>query len=805
MGRDLRHAVRALLSAPSFSLTAILTLALAIAVNTIVFTLMNSLVLRPMPVREAASVVRIFPLDADGRRQNLFSYSDYQALATSPSGMVGLAAYIPVAVTAVEKESVREALAYVVSASYFPLLGIRPSQGRSFTADEELDRGARVVVISHELWMRDFAGTPDVLGRQTTINGHRFEVIGVGPERFMGTEPLDPDFWVPLSAQPLVNPESDLLLSADADWLLVVGRLAPGARARTAQDALSTVVAHAAGAPLHRRRGVAVVPGTFFHAGSELRPVIVLALTIVGLVLVIACANIANLVLTRVAVRQRELAIRVALGASTWRLARPLLAESLVLAAAGGITGLLLSAWTLRVLYPIGIAMLPFRWARVVLDVTPDVRVLLFTAGVSVLAGLMFGLAPLLHSSKQAVAAGLRDQAAIFGLNIRSPRIRRALVIVQISVCVMLLATAALAVRSLQRTRSFDVGFSAAGVVYTSAELVRHGYSQASAAEFYRRLTARVRVMPGVRDVAKTTHVPLTGGVRREPLLPEGHDAAAPISSTFTAVSPGYFRTLGIAFVAGRDFTEEEATAGAPVAIISVALARRFWPAGEAIGRRVAVDGAHLSLTIVGVVRDAADASIWREKGISLYVAAAAGADRNLRLIVRTDGDPRALAQMIRAEAISIDPHLRVEAVPFEEVLGLWILPSRIAAIAGSLLGAIALAIAAVGLYGVMAYSIAQRGREIAIRIALGATRQDVRTLLLTDGGRMMASGLLAGALGAVVLMKAIRSVLPGAVDADPLALVAALTVLTLTAATACYLPVRAASELNPLKVLRSE
>jgi predicted permease len=376
---------------------------------------------------------------------------------------------------------------------------------------------------------------------------------------------------------------------------------------------------------------------------------------------------------------------------------------------------------------------------------------------------------------------------------------------VQIAVCVMLLATAALATRSLQRTRTLDVGFVPAGVVHTSADLIRHGYSEASAAELHRQLIARVRALPEVRDVALTTHVPLTGGVRRVALMPEGHDPANPVMCTLTSISHGYFRTLGIRFVAGRDFSEEETSGSAPVAIISTALARRFWPGGQALGRRVTVGDAEVPVTIVGVVRDAADASMWREKGISLYVPAGAGATRHLRLVVRTDGDAQALASLLRAEARRIDSRLRVDAEPLDEVLALWMLPSRVAAIAGSVLGAIALAIAAVGIYGVLAYGMAQRRREIAIRVALGATGGDVRTLLLSDGGRLIATGLIAGAVGAMVMMRAIAAVLPGAVPADPVGLAVALVVLTIAALCACYLPARSAAKWDPLPALRNE
>ena len=807
--QDLRYAARALVRAPSFALTAVLTLALAIAVNTVMFTVLHSLVWRPMPVRDANAVVRIFPIDGSGQRQNLLSDDDYRHYAAAASGLSGVAAYIPLEVTAAEGDSVREALAYSVSSSYFPMLGFQLSRGRGFSTAEEQDSAARVVVIGHRLWSRLFGASDSALGRHVNINGHSFTVIGVGPAKFTGTEPLEPDFWVPLAARGVlasaVPPRDDRHTAS----LLVIGRLAPEARIPAVEHSLSAVAAGLAVADGHRSenrpRSVTVVPATFFHGGAELRPVIVLVLGAVALVLITACANIANLVLTRATARAKELAVRIALGAGRVRIARFLMAESLLIAVAGGVAGLLLSAWTLRLLYPVGVSLFPLQWARIVLDLTPDLTIFLYTAALAAAAAVGFGLAPLLSFSADALAHGLRGHTGMSGMRVRGPWIRRTLIVVQVAVCVMLLAGSATATRALQRTRVLDLGFTAAGVVHTSADLVRHGYSAAAAANLLQRLAARASAYPGVRDVAFTTHVPLTGGVRRVRVQVEGHDPAAPTLCTHTAVSPGYFRTLRIPVIAGRDFSTEEVSAAEPVAIISDALARRFWPGQSAIGRRVQAGDGSMPLTIVGVVRDASDGAIWREKEISLYVPATAATAARLRLLVRTDDDARTLAAFLEAEAHRSDPRLRFDAAPLEEVLALWILPSRVVAVIASILGAIALAIAAVGIYGVMAYAVSQRRREIGVRIALGADRGDVRRLVLADGAWLVGAGLAVGLAAASSVARGVASVLPGAAGVDPVALGAAASILMVTALSACYLPVRSAVETDPVVALKNE
>jgi predicted permease len=376
-------------------------------------------------------------------------------------------------------------------------------------------------------------------------------------------------------------------------------------------------------------------------------------------------------------------------------------------------------------------------------------------------------------------------------------------VVLQIAFCLTLLAGAALAARALERTRSLDLGFSAHGVVHISLDLERHRYTPASSAELYRRLTERASLMPGVREVALTSHVPLTGGIRRTAAGVEGLDRNAATTCTYTAVSPSYFRTLGISVVAGRTFTSEEAAAAAPVAVISDALARRFWPGSNAIGKRVTTPLAPSPLTVVGVARDASTSSIWREKEIALYVPASASTASNLRVLVKTAGDLDAIAAALRIEAAAYDPSLRFVAEPLANVLRLWILPSRVAAVAASILGLLALAMASIGVYGVIAYSVSQRTREIGVRIALGAGRGDVRRLVLADGARLVATGLALGLAGALAMTWLIAAWLPGAHAVDPFALGTAVVVLSVVAFAACAIPARAATSVDPLLTLR--
>jgi predicted permease len=801
MIRDLRYAIRALSRSPLFAVSAAVTLAIGIAVNTIVFTLLNS-AFRLMPVRDADRLVRIYPVDASGHRQNLFSYLDYLEYKTSPA-LDGATAYIPSSVTArVAGGEAEDLLAYVVTPNYFTLLGIEPSAGRVFVPADEGPAGESIAVISHSLWRRRFASDPAILGSSLIINDRRFTIVGVGPARFSGTEPLSPEVWVTTSAQTAVLPADDLIHDRSSSWLLVIGRLKPNVSKSVAAAALSTAASQLATAFPGRERPSAVVvaPGTFFTLDAGIWPLIVLVLSMVALVLAIACANVGNLVLARASSRQKEIAVRLAIGATRWRIIRHLMGESIVISLVVGALGLLLTMWTLQILSPIGLSFIPDEWGTVVLDLTPDLHVFAYTLALVCVAGVLLGLAPSLQSSAVNLTVSLQDGSSVIGLGLRPARLRSVLVVLQIAVCLVLLVSSGLLARGLQHAQALDVGFRTSGVLFTEYDLRRHGYTLSRVNEFNRTLADAVSAAGGTS--ALTSHVPLHGGVRRTTVRPEGHSEQLWCTTTF--VSRTYFEILNIPIAKGRAFSTAEDVDGSPVAIISDGLAARFWPGVDPIGRKVGASTLSMPLTVVGVVRDTTNSSLWREKELSLYLPQGLGAARDLHVIGFANGNPQTLANVLRLRAHAMDPGVRFAVTPLDSLLRLWILPSRVAAIGAAVLAMLALALASLGLYAVMAYDVAHRTREIGVRVALGAGAKDVVGLVLAGGARLLAIGVVAGVGGAVVIGRLLRQFLFNVSPLDPLTYVLVLLFLGLVALVACYVPARRASHIEPLDALRS-
>ena len=803
MIQDLRYAVRTLRRSRLFAVSAIVTLGVGIAVNTIAFTLLNSLALRPMPVRGADRVVRLFPIDERGHRRNLFSYADYVDYRKAASMFDDVGAYIPTSVTMQLDGEAEDRIAYVVTPNYFTLLGFDPSLGRLFGPADERGADEAIVVISHSLWRTRFASDPAIVGRSIVVNHRSFTIVGVGPSRFSGTEPLSPDVWVMTSVQRTVLPPDDLLNDRSAEWLLVVGRLKPNTSRNAAATALSVTARHLATEYPGRERPFAltVLPGTFFALEPGAWPVIILGLSIVGLVLAIACANVGNLVLARTTGRQREIAVRLAIGATRWRVVRHLMTESTIVSLAGGALGLLLATWTLELLYPIGLSYVPTEWGAVVLDLSPDLRVFAYTLCLALTAGLLLGLAPALQSSSPRIASSLHDDGAMIGLRLRPGRLRSALVVLQVAVCVILLVGAGLLTRGLQRVQSLDVGFRTADVLYTEYDLRRQGYTVERAREFNRELASTAASAAG-GPAALTSHVPLHGGVRRAAAWPEGH--AEQITCTITSVSRWYFETLDIPITSGRAFSDVEDRDGAPAVMISEGLAARFWPGVSPIGRTLDVTSIAVPLTVVGVVRDTTNATIWRDKEMSLYLPQGLADQRDLHVIVRTSGDTSALAGFLRQRASALDRGVHFTVTSLDSLLRLWILPSRVAAAAAAILGLVALALASLGLYAVMAYDVAHRTREIGVRLALGAADRDVVRLILVDGIRLVVMGLVIGIGGAAILGRLLRQFLFDVSAVDPLTFLLIPAFLSAVAIAACYVPARRASRIAPLDALRS-
>jgi putative ABC transport system permease protein len=503
-------------------------------------------------VPKSDRLVRMYPVDDRGHRQNLFSYPDYLAYRTTPV-FDGVTAYIPSAVTAlVAGEEPEDLVAYVVAPNYFTLLGIEPSVGRLFVPVDEQAADPAIAVISHSFWRRRFASDPAVVGSSLTVNNRRFTIVGVGPSRFSGTEPLSPDVWVPLAVQRSVLPPDDLLNDRSASWLLVIGRLKSTVSNAAAATVLSTTANHLADAFPGRDRpsAVTVAPGTFFTLDAGIWPVIILVLSTVALILAIACANVGDLVLARTSSRQREIAVRLAIGATRWRIVRHLMVESVLISLAGGGLGLLLATWTLEVLYPLGLSFVPSELGAVVLDLSPDLRVFGYTFGIALGAGVLLGLAPALQSSSPHLAGSLHDDGAMVGLGVRPSRLRSALVVLQVAVCLVLLVGAGLLAHGLQHVQALDVGFRTQGVLFTEYNLRRNGYPVERARDFNRALLdAAGAAADG--PVALTSHVPLHGGVRRATAWPEGHEEQLTCTTTF--VSPSYFETLNIPVTRGAN------------------------------------------------------------------------------------------------------------------------------------------------------------------------------------------------------------------------------------------------------------
>jgi predicted permease len=810
MPGDIRYALRTFARRPSFAIAAVAILALGIAVNTIAFSLVNSLALRPLPVPDAGRVVRIYPVDERGRRRNLFSYPDVVDLRAQASDVLEtLAAYVPAEITAGRTSldrgvvAPRPALAYVVSSSYFDVTRVRPALGRILQPSDD-GPGSRSAVISDAFWQRRFNGEPAAIGATIWLNAEPFTIAGVVAPGFAGTEPLAADVWIPVSAIRVIEPNAN---SADRDGasFLVLGRLRAGVTVGRANHLLDVIAQRLAAAypGKSRPRSTEVNSGTFFTLESGLKPVIAGALAIVGLVLLIACGNVANLTLARAISRQREIAVRLALGASRSRIVRQLAVEALLLSLAAGVVALLLSTWALRLLYLKAVALNPFWWT-VSLTLSPDARVFAYTLGIAAMAGLAFGLVPALQAASPGVVAALNDSRTVAGARVGGARLRHGLVVLQIAGSLVLLVAAGLLARGLKSAEALNLGFSTHDVLYAEFNLRAQGYSAARAAAFNAALLERLSTVGGAVDAAVTSHVPLHGGVRRITMRLADASIAEPVTVTVTTVSPKYFDVLGVGFVAGRNL--DVIGGGARPIVISEGLARRFWLGQPAVGRTMTSDGWGAPRTIVGVVRDAATTAIWREKELAVYLPLDGADPRDATAaLVRTTGDPSAVRAAVEAAGAALDPDLRFTVMPIDTLLQFWLLPSRVAAATAGVLALIAIVLASFGLYAVLSFAVSHRLREIGIRMALGATSHDVVSLVLTDAWRLLAAGFAMGGLSAAATAPLLGRLLFGVSAFDPLTIAGATLVLVAAALAASYVPARRAARLEPLAVLRMD
>jgi len=816
--QDVSQALRVVRRSPGLAAATIAFLAVGIGANTTIFTIVDALLLRPLPVAEPERVVAVFTSDYSGPLYGASSYADYLAFREGTSALAGLAAHGPTPLALSADGSVERVLSELATDNYFDVVGLRPPLGRGFAAGEDRPGAvARVAVVGHALWQRRFGADPAILGRRLTLNGQQFEVVGVAPPGFSGmTRGLAVDLWLPIGAKTLLQPASnDLAARGSRSWFLL-GRLRPGARLAEAQAQLDAVAAGLVRSDPEQwrdlngdSRRVTVLPEESVRVHPALRPAVLgftaLLQCVVATVLLIACANLANLLLARATTRRREMGVRVALGAGRARLVQQLLTESVLMALAGGAAGFVLAWWGTGLLA----GLRPPLPVPVALDLQPDGRILAFTTVLSLLTGLLFGLAPALTAARSNVVGALKDDSGTSASGHRSSRLRSVLVVAQVAASVLLLVGSGLFLRSLREARALDPGFDTHGVALLSVDLELAGYDEERGHDAYARILERARLIPGVASVTLARDVPLgLGGSRRRTWI-EGYAerAGEDMEVGFNAVGPDYFATLRVPVLRGRAFSQGDARGGPAVAVVNEAFARRYWPGLEPLGRRLRLSGEDgPPAEVVGVARDGKYFRLGEDPQPFVFVPLSQDYSGAATVLARASGDAGRVLETLRRDLSAVDPHLPVfDAKLMEQHLAFALLPARLAAWVLGVFGAVALLLATLGLYAVISYSVAQRRREVGIRMALGAGRHHVLAMVVGQGMRLAAIGMALGVTGAAVLMRLVRSLLYGISPGDPATFAGVVLLLGGGALLACTVPAIRATRVDPAVALRYE
>jgi predicted permease len=809
--QDIRYAWRTLLNSPGFTFVAVLTLALGIGANSTVFSWINSTLLNPIPGARTAHMVAVTGV-GDVDLEHFLSYPDFVDLRERSHSFSGMMASTidNIDLTGVGRpEKVWSAL---VSTNYFDMLGVRPVLGRGFTPDEEKNvGGSPVAVISYDLWQSRFGGLQSAVGTIVRVNRHPYTIVGVTPRGFQGNQTgLRVQMWIPLvMVKDLVMNAENSFYNRDDHWLLAYGRLQPGVSEQQAREELNLLIQQIAQQYPESHRGrneIEVLPlwRSRFGANYYLYILLPMLLAIAGAVLLLACANVANLLLVRSVSRRREISIRLALGAGRWRLVRQLMVESLMLALAGGGLAVLLTTWSAGMLS----RFFPPSSLPIFLDVRAGRAVLLATLAISVITGLVFGILPALRSSRLSPVTVLKEEAGSVSGGLRKARLSSALVVVQLALSLLLLVCAGLFLRTFRAEQKFDVGFNANGVLLTTYDLFSQGYDQEKGREFDRKLLAKLRMLPGVESTTLSNWIPLGFLVRSSVIQPEGY-TAQPHESMLIAgsnVGPSYFHTMQIPLIAGRDFRDDDTEKSQPVIVVNESFTKRYWPGQQALGKRVYVDEGHDWYTIVGVARDSSYSDLRDTHVPFVYLPVFQAYASGLTVHARTTGDAMALGSVVEKAIHELDPNLPVFDVgTLRDHIGAVTVNSRIAGTSVGAFGLLALVLAAVGIYGVIAYTTRQRTREIGIRMALGAQRMQVLQLVLGQGLRLTVIGLAIGLAMSLALTRLLGSLLFGVTPTD-LATFAGVTILLCAVALgACYIPAHRATSVDPMVVLRYE
>jgi predicted permease len=823
---DIRFAGRTILKNPGFAAVVVLTLGLGIGANTAIFTLMDQVLMRPLPVKDPHQLVLLDgPGPFSGRTHNnrTFSHPMYLALRDGASSVFqGTLARFSTDATLTWRGRSERVFVESVSGNYFEVLGVGPTIGRTITPDDDRTAGgAPVVVLSHGFWKRRFGGDPAVVGQSITINGRPMDVIGVAARDFQGIEVgAVVDVFVPLTMKAALTPTWDDLANWRSRWVNVMARLAPGVSFEQAVAGANVAYSQALNEDIKTlEKWSDKNKARFLAKKLELKPAatgmsslreqvsapLVVLMAMVGLVLLIACANVANLLMARATARQKEVAIRLSLGASRGRIIRQLLVESVILALLGAAAGVVLATWTGDLL----LRALPFEGASQTLSSEPDLRVGLFTLGVSLLTGILFGLAPALQITRPAVAHTLKDEAAAV-IGGAGGRLRRGLVVAQVALSLLLLVGAGLFARSLHNLRQLEPGFEAERLLVFAVDPPLAGYDQTRVRDFAVRLQRELQSVPGVQTAAPALAPIMADSVWRSTIQVDGYQSkeGEDMSPQVNAVAPTFFATLGAPLAGGRDFDARDVLGAPKVAIVNETLARYFWKDQNPIGKRFGFRrDDKIDIEVVGVVKDAKANSLREEIPRMIYVPLDQQPEiSGLVVYARTSMPEATVVPALRQAVGRLDSTLPVYNLKtMQTQISESLFVERMVSALSAAFGLLATLLAAVGLYGVMSYSVSRRTREIGIRLALGAPRQRVLAMVLREVGLLGLWGLCLGLPAALALARLLRAQLFGLAPHDPLTLASATILLACVTLAAGLVPARRAMRVDPMLALRYE
>lgn len=823
---DLRYALRWLRRSPGFAAVAILSLGLGIGANTAMFSLVDAVLLRPIPVEDPESLVDVFTSSSDGDEYATTSYPDYLDLKAQNTVFSDMTAYSMMFAPLNLGDRARLVMGHIVTGNHFEMLGVRPLMGRVLQPADDLAGAERVVVISHRMWRADFGGDPSVLGKSLQLRGQPYTIVGVAPPTFTGVVPIIvPELWLPIAYADEIEPAGindnvpsptgrTRLERRGSRWLFVKGRLEPGVTAAAASANVQVLGAQlgAAHPATNRDRRMSAFATSDVRmlvpqAGGVLSAGSAGVMGVVGLVLLIACANVAGMLLARASARNREISVRLAIGAGRWHIVRQMLSEGLVLGVAGAAVAAAIAWGLLRVLLTMRLP-LP---GSIALDVRVDWRVLAFAIGIAVVAGILAALTPALKAASTRLSGDLRGEVPSTRLGGRRWALRDVLVVTQLALTTVLLVVAGLLLRSLALSQAADIGFRTTGLAMVSADTGMVRYDADRAEQFWQQALDRVQTMPGVESAALVSpRLPLDVNYNQTSVRIDGRTYDSPERGDVIAnvsVTPDYFSTLDVPIVEGRGFTVADRRGAPRVAVVNETMARRFWPNESAIGKTFELAfGTGEKYQVVGVAKDHRVFAVNERPSPYLHFAAAQQPSRYNYVVARTRGDASALLAGLRRELLAIEPGLVfVASNTMESNLELSLLPQRAAAWLALAFGGVGTLLAAIGLYGVIAFSVARRTREIGVRVAIGAASRDVLGLVLRQGLALATVGTAVGLVLAALVARLLSGVLYQVGTYDPLAWLAAVVVLLTAALMANLVPARRAMRVDPVTALRTE